>query len=860
MASYARPWEYRLRKYLLLLATVVVTATYAVAFNLPGGVWREKDATDGHRPGDPIIRNTYHRRYLVFFYCNALAFATSLVVIVLILLLDIRHDKEKQAVWVVSDMVPLRVFLLLDFVSLVGAYVAGSCQDKVSTMYLFVLVAAVLAYIVLQTVLTWWSLGKIPGSDGAMSVPNSGSSGMPRIIEEERPRETRKRIIEEERFRKVLMLFSTFVVSITYVVGSSTPGGYWDSAGAGHRPGDAILRDRQGVRLTIFLLCNTTSFLASLLIIILLIINKKLREETVKSHKLYGCIVAVLVGLFGAYTAGSCRKVDTTLYLVSLVGAVVMYIELHLSVLGPAMTAMKGNYLWTSIQCLYNSASKWLEERRKSDDGSQALNKSRYLVLLLATLTATTTYKVGLDPPGGFWQDNGDDHMAGDPILLTVNPRRYKAFYYCNSVAFVASLFAIIMIQKGLLVWHHILEMAMVLGLLGLMGAYSAGSHHDVRTSIYIMALFGAVMVYLVIHIVFFTLDHEDRDGETNDDLNKLLEKRRKWLLLFEILAAALTYQAGLSPPGDFVLRDDESGHLAGDPVLRYYFPLRYKVFFYCNSASFMLSMALILLLTNTNLYRSVIRSNVSSVFTVAGLICIMGAFAAGGTQNFKTSIYILLLVAVVLCFVVRLFVVFLLRKAKESRRIIATPAESRREERTAMEEEEEGKRHVRRNYLMMLGILVASVTYQAGLKPPGGTWLSSYDGYESGNPVMHDSRRTRYLVFFYGNSTSFVASIVVTVQLLRKPLQESNGWLTVIDTTILLDLVALLWAYIAGSSRGWETSACFVAVIIVVLGCLAIPTALSFCCSRNHATQQEGQHVSQEIPPQSLGQRVEVL
>ncbi|XP_047064576.1 uncharacterized protein LOC124672384 [Lolium rigidum] len=831
MASYARPWEYRLRKYLLLLAMVVVTVTYAVAFNLPGGVWRE--TAHDHLPGDPIFRSTNYRRYLVFFYCNALAFAASLVVIVLILVLDIRHDKEKETVWLVSDVVPLRVLLLVDFVGLMGSYVAGSCQDKVSTMYFSVLVAAVLAYIVLQTVLSWWSLGKISGSSGAMS--------------------TRKKLKVEERFRKVLMLFSTFVLSFSYVAGLSTPGGYWKSNEARHLPGDAILRDRQGVRLTIFLLCNTTVFLASLLIIILLIINKKLLEETEMSLKLYGCILAVLVGLFGAYTAGSCRKVDTTVYLVSLVGAIVMYIELHLSVLGPAMTAMKGNYLWTSIQCLYNSAAKWLEDRRKSDDGSQALNKSRSLVLLLATLMATTTYKVGLDPPGGFWESNGRYNIiAGDPLLLKMNPRRYKAFYYCNSVSFVASLVAIVMVQKGLLVWHHMLEVAMALGLFGLMGAYLAGSlGHDVKTSIYIMALFGAVLVYFLIHIVFFTLD---RDGEPNDDLNKLLEKRRKWLLLFEILAAAYTYQAGVSPSSNFLLGSDK--------VLPYYFQIHYEVFFYCNSASFMVSMALIILLTNTKLYRAVIQSNVLSVFTAAGLICLMGAFfATGYTRNINTSIYIFALVAVVLFFVVLLSVVFLLNKRKKSSGIIDTPAETCTEERTAMEEEEEeGKRHARRKYLMMLGILVASVTYQAGLKPPGGTWLSSYGGYEAGNPVMHDSRRTRYLVFFYGNSTSFVASIVVIVQLLRKPLQESNGWLTVIDTTILLDLAALLGAYIAGSSRGWETSACFVAVIIVVLGCLAIPTVLSFCCSRNHATPQEGQHGSQESPPQSQGQRVEML
>ncbi|VAI62335.1 unnamed protein product [Triticum turgidum subsp. durum] len=79
--------------------------------------------------------------------------------------------------------------------------------------------------------------------------------------------------------------------------------------------------------------------------------------------------------------------------------------------------------------------------------------------------------------------------MAGDPILLTTNARRYKAFFYCNSVAFVTSLVAIILVQEENLVKHHVLEAAMILDLFGLIGAYAAGSCRDVSTSIYAMAL-----------------------------------------------------------------------------------------------------------------------------------------------------------------------------------------------------------------------------------------------------------------------------------------------------------------------------------------------------------------------------------
>ena len=135
----------------------------------------------------------------------------------------------------------------------------------------------------------------------------------------------------------------------------------------------------------------------------------------------------------------------------------------------------------------------------------------------------------------------------------------------------------------------------------------------------------------------------------------------------------------------------------------------------------------------------------------------------------------------------------------------------------------------------MLLGILVASVTYQAGLAPPGGAWQSNDGTHTAGDPVMHDYRRARYLAFFYSNSTSFVASVVVIVLLLPESLQ--GWWLRVMNTTIVLDLLGLLIAYAAGSCRTWQTSVYVSALVLAVLAYFAIHVLLSSCVRRRKKT-----------------------
>jgi hypothetical protein len=172
------PWEYHLRKCLLLLATLVATVTYTGGLTLPGGVWQ--DGEDGHLAGDPI---------LVFYYCNSAAFSASLVVILLILVLN----KESRKLLTV-----LRLVMLLDLLGLLGAYVAGSCRDKFKTWYASVLVVLVFAYVVLQMLLAF---RQSPHSSESPADHHKESHDILRLKER----------------RKVLMLLATFMTTVTYV-------------------------------------------------------------------------------------------------------------------------------------------------------------------------------------------------------------------------------------------------------------------------------------------------------------------------------------------------------------------------------------------------------------------------------------------------------------------------------------------------------------------------------------------------------------------------------------------------------------------------------------------------------------------
>ncbi|PNT76043.1 uncharacterized protein LOC100824248 [Brachypodium distachyon] len=827
-------WEYHLRKYLMLLATLVATATYAAGLSPPGGIWEENKTVTGEKPQDAGVPILYHSaRYLAFFYFNATAFMASLVVNLLLLVLS----KKRKTVW----LAVLRFVMVLDLLGLIGAYATGSCRDLPTTVYASTLVVALAAYVGIHILL-------------ARYAPLEQKSEQSSQVDQESPDEALKR----KEQRKVLLLLATFATGISYAAGLSPPGGFRDDDVAG----DPTLQAQQSPRLLAFFYCNTTAFVASLLVIVLLL-GRRL-QRCCAQVQLYGFILVALLGLLGAYAAGSSWEPDTMAYIVALVAAVPTYIFLVMVIMVLVSNPLKNSTSWSRLQSMSARASHWLQERgchQNQTDGegdcspspgshtnevdtssnrNEGIEKAKSLILLLATLAATITYQAGMDPPGGVWQANDQDrrYKAGDPILLWKHAARYKVFFYCNSTAFVASLVVILMVQNRSLVRGHALEVAMILDLFGLIGAYAAGSCRELSTSIYVMALAGAVLVYVVIHVVFFTLHTE----ELNDEEKRKIDKRRKRLLLLAILVATITYQAGLTPPGGFWTKSAHGE--PGSPILEDQggeYQRRYKAFFYCNSTSFMASMALIIMLVNPNLYRPGIQCYALYVCMVVALFGLMGAYAAGSARELRTSIYVFVLVGAVVAFIVIQLIVFFKfcanhnpngdngsssgssaggsSKAKDSSSSSKPMPSSSTEESSR-----------RRKYLMLLAILAASVTYQAGLKPPGSTWEESLPGvYVEGDPVMHHTNQARYHAFFYCNSTSFVASVVVIVLLLQESLQNHKWLLRAMNTAIVLDLLGLLGAYAAGSTREWDTSGYVITLVAAVVAYVGIHLVLWF-------------------------------
>uniref|UniRef100_A0A0D9XVC0 PGG domain-containing protein n=1 Tax=Leersia perrieri TaxID=77586 RepID=A0A0D9XVC0_9ORYZ len=776
--------EYQLKKYLLLLATLVATVTYAAGLNPPGGSWPEDDASRRQLAGESILRDTNYMRYIVFYWFNAISFAASLVVSLLLLLLD-REGKLLKLT---------RAVMVVDLLGLMGAYAAGTSHDKFTTISSTVLIAATATYVILI-------VPRLSATRGESTAATSA---------------------DELDKHEILLVLAIFVTTIAYVAGLNPPGGFWRSSNGGdHAAGEPVLEGFHPIRYKFFF-SNTIAFIASLLAITITVHYEKLDLTSIKKVPLYGLIIASILGLGGAYATGSCRDSRHTTYVLALVVPVLACIFLQ--------SVLKG----------------------RGGIHYDDLDKTREFIQLLATLAATVAYQAGVDPPGGVWADNGDGHSVGDPILLTTDPGRYNVFFYFNSASFVASLVIMVMLQNEYLVRRHALDATMILDLFGLIGAYAAGSCRDTSTSIYTIAMAGGVLIYVVIHIVFSTLDptrNEDkkRDGNrlkegeqgNNRDEEKLekmqgkedkkqkLEKKREVLLLLAILAATLTYQAGLTPPGGF-WEKDELGHQAGFPVLLEKYPHRYKAFFYCNAASFMASVALIVLLLNPNLYGPGIKCYALFVCMVAGMFSLIGAYAAGSSLHLRTSIIVLILVIAVFAVVLYMAIIRHHLDGKKDDKPQPTNDIARIGQQ-AEHQQDNKEADMMAKYLMLVGILAASVAYLTGLKPPGGLWRNDdSNGHSAGNPVLYDIDKRRYNAFFYSNSTSFMASITVITLLLRRMLGDKESDknkmpLWPMHTAMLLDLLALLGAYAAGSARNWCTSKDVILLLLPILGFIAL-------------------------------------
>ncbi|PIN00114.1 26S proteasome regulatory complex, subunit PSMD10 [Handroanthus impetiginosus] len=179
---------------------------------------------------------------------------------------------------------------------------------------------------------------------------------------------------------------------------------------------------------------------------------------------------------------------------------------------------------------LFKNQAEWLEKKRNA-------------LMVVASLIATMAFQVGVNPPGGVWQDDKvvdsqedpfitqlthQGHLAGISIMARNYPVGYTGFYICNTMSFIASLSIILLLISGLpirrkffmwilmlITWISITTIALTyLNSISLVTAY------DDRTSLQ-SVLGNSILVWFGLMALLFI-------GHTIRLIIKLVKKLRK--------------------------------------------------------------------------------------------------------------------------------------------------------------------------------------------------------------------------------------------------------------------------------------------------------------------------------------------
>ncbi|KAM3384380.1 hypothetical protein ACQJBY_008807 [Aegilops geniculata] len=127
------------------------------------------------------------------------------------------------------------------------------------------------------------------------------------------------------------------------------------------------------------------------------------------------------------------------------------------------------------------------------------------------------------------------------------------------------------------------------------------------------------------------------------------------------------------------------------------------------------------------------------------------------------------------------------------------------------------------RGWLMVLATVIASITYASGLNPPGGF---QGGGGDRVTPVLRATSPRRYTTFYYCNTAAFALSLSIVLLVASQDLRRLAK-IKVLEIIVALDVLALLMAYIVGSTFGLEELGVCAGLVLIV------PVALIVMSSR---------------------------
>lgn len=149
------------------------------------------------------------------------------------------------------------------------------------------------------------------------------------------------------------------------------------------------------------------------------------------------------------------------------------------------------------------------------------------------------------------------------------------------------------------------------------------------------------------------------------------------------------------------------------------------------------------------------------------------------------------------------------------------------------------------RGWLMVLATVIASITYASGLSPPGGFERASRPrvtatmppprsgGIINGTtvvdsmmPALREASPGRFRAFYYCNTAAFALSLSIMLLLASRDLRKLART-KALEILVGLDVLALLVAYIAGSTFGvMELAVCSGLVLIVPLALVVVSSS----------------------------------
>ena len=214
--------------------------------------------------------------------------------------------------------------------------------------------------------------------------------------------------------------------------------------------------------------------------------------------------------------------------------------------------------------------------------------------------------------------------------------------------------------------------------------------------------------------------------------------------------------------------------------------------------------------------------SVVLRVVMVLDLLGLMGSYAAGTCHDTFATIWAVALACPVLAYITFAFVTSRRLSGDTTPRAARDPGQKEKE---------------KIEVLMLLATFAVTISYAAGLNPPGGFWTSTLqqkDGrllYLAGDPIMEDSTLQRYRAFFVCNTTTFVASLFIIPLLLDEKLSSniSARFLAVYGGFIAVALLGLMGPYAAGSCRKTDSAVKVIFLAAAVTACVGLQLALSY-------------------------------